>query len=80
MSADTSGATGGIAMADYAKTLQIAREQMVKARRDVAAELAKPPSAQTTPKARETFITIQGVIDQIDKAIVDEQKVAPPPG
>ena len=49
-------------MTDYVKTLQNAREQMVKARREVAEELARPYS--DTPRSRTIFIEIQTVIEQ----------------
>jgi hypothetical protein len=63
-------------MTDYAKTLQNAREQMVKARREAAEELARPYS--DTPRSRTIFVEIQNVIEQIDKAIAEEQRLAPP--
>ena len=53
--------------------LQEAREQMVKARREVAETLAKPYDSQTTPAARTNFMQIQATIDHIDKAIIDEK-------
>jgi hypothetical protein len=66
-------------MTDHLKALQQAREQMVAARRGYAEELSKPSGRDTTPGLRTTFIEIQNVIDQIDKAIKDEQKLAPTP-
>ena len=39
--------------------------------------LSKPFDRNTTPGVRTNFIEIQNVIDQIDKAIKDEQKLAP---
>lgn len=53
--------------------LQKAREQMVKARRDVAEVLARPYDPRTTPEARVSFMQIQATIDHIDKAVVDEK-------
>jgi len=64
-------------MTDHVEALQQAREQMVAARRGHAEELSKPFDRNTTPGFRTTFIEIQNVIDQIDKAIKDEQKLAP---
>jgi hypothetical protein len=55
------------------EVLQKAREQMVKARRDVAEVLARPYDPRTTPDARTSFMQIQATIDHIDKAIVDEK-------
>jgi hypothetical protein len=65
-------------MSDYVKALAKAREQMVKARRDLAEGLSKPYDGRTTPGLRSGFIEVQNTIEQIDKAIVDEQKIAPP--
>jgi hypothetical protein len=55
------------------EVLQKAREQMVRARREVADVLAKPFDPQTTPGARTSFMQIQATIDHIDKAIIDEK-------
>jgi hypothetical protein len=55
------------------EVLQKAREQMIKARRDVAEVLARPYDPRTTPDARTSFMQIQATIDHIDKAIVDEK-------
>lgn len=55
------------------EVLQKAREQMVKARRDVAEVLARPYDPRTTPDARTNFMQIQATIDHIDRAIVDEK-------
>jgi hypothetical protein len=65
-------------MPDHVKVLEKAREQMVKARRDLAEGLAKPYDGRTTPGLRSAFIDVQSVVDQIDKAITDERKSAPP--
>ena len=62
-------------MTDHVKASQQAREQMVAGGH--AEELSKPFDRNTTPGFRTTFIEIQNVIDQIDKAIKDEQKLAP---
>lgn len=66
-------------MSDHVKVLQKAREQMVKARRDLADGLSRPDDPGKTPNMRTTFIEVQTVIDEIDKAIADEQKIAPEP-
>jgi hypothetical protein len=64
-------------MTEHVKVLQRAREQTVKARRDLAKVLAEPYDPRKTPESRTTLIEIQNVIDQIDKAIADERKIAP---
>jgi hypothetical protein len=56
------------------EVLQKAREQMVKARRDVAEVLARPYDHRTTPEARTNFMQIQATIDHIDKAVIDEKE------
>jgi hypothetical protein len=65
-------------MTEHVKVLQTGREQMVKARRDLAMVLAEPYDPRKTPQSRTTLIEVQNVIDQIDKAIADEWKIAPP--
>jgi hypothetical protein len=65
-------------MPDPIKVLEKAREEMVKARRDLADGLSKPYDPRKTPEMRTTFIEVQSVIDQINKAIAEEQKFAPP--
>ncbi len=65
-------------MTEHARVLQKAREQMVKARRDLAELLAEPYDPRKKPKSRTTLIEVQSAIDQIDKAIADEWKIAPP--
>jgi hypothetical protein len=55
------------------EVLQKAREQMVKARRDVAEVLARPYGPRTTPGASTSFMQIQATIDHIDKAVIDER-------
>jgi hypothetical protein len=64
-------------MSDYVKVLEQAREQMVKARRSLAEGLARPYDGRTTPGLRSGLIEVQTVIEQIDKAIVDERRAAP---
>lgn len=65
-------------MSNHIHTLQKAREQMVKARREIAEELAKPYNPNNTPRSRSLFNEIQGTIEQIDKAIEEERKIGPP--
>ena len=60
-------------MSSPIEILQKAREQMVKARRDVAEVLARPYDPRTTPEARTSFMQIQATIDHIDRAIADEK-------
>jgi 3-mercaptopyruvate sulfurtransferase SseA len=67
----------GVKMTEYVDVLNRAREQMVKARRELTAVLAKPYDKRTTPQARITFTEVQNTIDQIDKAIADERKPEP---
>jgi len=64
-------------MTEHVKVLQTAREQMVKARRDLAKVLAEPYDARNTPQSRTTLIEVENVIHQIDEAIADEWKLAP---
>ena len=64
-------------MTEYVGVLNKAREQMVKARRELAEVLAKPYDVRKTPQARTTFTEVQNTIDQIDKAIADERKSEP---
>jgi hypothetical protein len=61
-------------MTDHIKTLQKAREQTIKARREIAEQLSQPYDPNKTPRSRTLFIEVQSTIDQIDKAITDEQK------
>lgn len=57
--------------------LNKAREQMVKARRELAEGLSETYDPRKTPLMRTSFIEVQNVIDQIDKAIADESKLEP---
>ena len=63
-------------MTDHVDVLQKAREQMIKARRDLADGLSKPYDGRT-PDLRKSFIEVQATITRIDDAIADEQKNAP---
>lgn len=65
-------------MSDHVKVLEKAREEMVKARRSIADGLAKPYDPRTTPTLRTGLLEIQAVIEQIDKAIVDERSASSP--
>jgi hypothetical protein len=58
--------------------LQKAREELVKARRQIAEVLAQPYGRTRTPEARANFIEVQMVIDSIDKAIADERNLNQP--
>jgi hypothetical protein len=60
-------------MIDHVKVLREAREQMVKARRRLAEGLVKPYDGRYTPGLRSEFAEVQNTIEQIDKAIADEQ-------
>jgi hypothetical protein len=54
--------------------LQKAREELVKARRQIAEVLAQPYGRTRTPEARVNFVEVQNVIESIDRAIADERK------
>ena len=74
-------------MPDHIDALHKAREQMVKARRDLADGLSKPDDGRRRSLivtwmaglylawGRSSFIQVQATIEQIDKAIADEQKI-----
>ena len=62
---------------EHAKVLRQGREMMVKQRRELAEGLAKPFDSRSTPSLRTIFNEIQHTIEQIDKAIAEEQKFAP---
>jgi hypothetical protein len=62
-------------MTEHVKTLEKAREQMIKARRELAEQLSKYHNINQ-PQFRTAFIEVQSTIEQIDKAIAEEQKVA----
>jgi hypothetical protein len=64
---------------EHAKVLKQAREMMVKSRRELAEGLAKHYDGRTTPGLRSGFNEVQHTIEQIDKAIAEEQKFAPGP-
>lgn len=58
---------------DHVNKLKAAREQVVAARRQTADALAKEHTRGHTEKMRELFINLQGTIDAIDQAILDER-------
>lgn len=74
-------------MPAHIDVLHKAREQMVKARRDLADDLSKPYDGHRRSLiatwlaglnlawGRSSFIKVQATIEQIDKAIADEQKI-----
>jgi hypothetical protein len=64
-------------MTNHIDVLKKAREQMVKMRRDAADVLSQPFDRSKTPHALATFTEAQDAIEQIDKAIEDEQKQEP---
>lgn len=65
-------------MPTHVEVLQKARDEMVKTRRDMADALSKPYDPGKTPRMRTTFIEIQSLIEQIDKAIADEHNLVVP--
>ena len=65
--------------ANHIDVLKKAREQMVKIRRDAADVLSQPFDRSKTPNSLTTFLEAQDAIEQIDKAIEDEQKQEPSP-
>jgi hypothetical protein len=69
-------------MADEKKPVQklmAARVQAVKARRQIAEELAKDYKRVRTEKMREWFVKLQDTIDAIDDAIEDEKEISADP-
>jgi hypothetical protein len=58
-------------MANHIATLEMAREQMVEARRDLAEKLSKADNSIY----RSSLIAVQNAIDAIDKALTDEKKI-----
>jgi hypothetical protein len=53
--------------------LRKAREELVKARRQLAEVLAQPYGRTKTPEARASFLEVQTIIDSVDRAIADEK-------
>jgi hypothetical protein len=62
-------------MSKHIDNLTDARDRMVEERRGVASELAKPYSAEKTPKFQRMIVEIQQAIDAIDRALRDEEKL-----
>jgi hypothetical protein len=66
-------------MTDHVKTLQAARGNLVASRRELAKELSKPKiGSAKAAKLRADFIEVQHTIGEIDNAIAEERKLAPP--
>lgn len=63
---------------EHADTLWAAREQMVTSRRSLAEALTKPYKGGETEGLRSRFVEIQGLIEAIDRAIVDEEEGSEP--
>jgi hypothetical protein len=59
----------------YVAELQKAREKMVQYRREMAVELCKPYERSTKRPAMQMFLNLQNVIEAIDRAISDEQRL-----
>jgi hypothetical protein len=66
-------------MTNHIDVLKKAREQIVKIRRDAADVLSQPFDRSKTPNSLTIFLEAQNAIEQIDKAIEDEQKQEPSP-
>jgi hypothetical protein len=58
----------------HIKTLQAAREVLVKHRRRVAGNLAGDKGVSQTGREADEFTDLQAAIEAIDRAIEDEQK------
>jgi hypothetical protein len=58
-------------------SLDAAREQLVKQRRQLVEELAKPWVRGKTDDFRESFVKVQQAIAAIDEALKDEKKSDP---
>jgi hypothetical protein len=63
-------------MSDHAALLKKARERLVEDRRDLAKTIAAPFEREKTRDAREKFVDIQAVIEAVDRAIEDEDRLA----
>jgi hypothetical protein len=61
---------------EHVQALQAARDQLVKQRRNLVASLAKPFERGGTEGWRVAIVEIQAAIDAIDKAVLDEKKLA----
>ena len=60
---------------DHSADLGKAREKLLVERRELAAELTKPYQRGDGEK-RERFIVVQSMIEAIDRAIADEERMA----
>jgi hypothetical protein len=63
---------------EHLKTLETAREQLVKQRRGLADALAKPYSRGESETWLNSFVQLQAAIDAIDRAIGDEKESVSP--
>ena len=61
---------------DHLKKLHAARVQAVKARREVAVTLTENFRRGHTEDVRDLFIRLQDTIEAIDRAILDEERIA----
>jgi hypothetical protein len=61
---------------EYLEKLRVARAQTVAGRREIAARLAEDYEEGQTEEFREWFVEIQATIEAIDRAILDEEKLA----
>ena len=61
------------------EVLRQARERMVTTRREILEKLSEPFDGRIPPRLMESFIEIQNVIAEIDKAMEDERELQPNP-
>jgi hypothetical protein len=61
---------------EHLEKLRGARTQTVGGRREIAARLAEAYEEGQTEELREWFVEIQATIEAIDRAILDEEKLA----
>jgi hypothetical protein len=61
---------------EHLEKLRGARTQTVGGRREIAARLAEAYEEGETEELREWFVEIQATIEAIDRAILDEEKLA----
>jgi hypothetical protein len=60
---------------DHSADLGKAREKLLSERRELAADLAKPYQRGDGEK-RERFMVVQSMIEAIDRAVADEERIA----
>lgn len=60
---------------DHSADLGRAREKLLAERRELAADLTKPYQRGDSEK-RERFMVVQSMIEAIDRAIADEERMA----